>query len=246
MYGLIGKKLGHSFSEKFFTNKFAKEGIDETYKLLPIPSIDHLPKLIEEFPELKGLNVTIPYKQEVIPYLTSLSPEAHKIGAVNVILIERKLDKLSLKGYNSDCIGFKDSIKKLLRPDIKKALILGTGGASKAVEYVLKDLGIIVTFVSRNPIDNQVSYKELNNNIISENLLIINATPLGMFPEISKFPPIPYEFLTPRHICYDLVYNPGITEFMKKSKKYGAKIKNGLEMLEKQALVAWRIWNNNV
>lgn len=244
MYGLIGKRLGHSFSADFFNEKFKKESIEESYELLPIPSIDDLPRLISKHPDLKGLNVTIPYKEEVIEFLDTLSEEANKIGAVNVIKIERKNSDFYLKGYNSDCIGFRDSLIPLLREDIRKALVLGTGGASKAVRYVLDSLGIESILVSRNPKNGQLSYHELTDEIIKNHPLIVNTTPLGMWPKIDEAPPIPYESLTPAHICYDLVYNPEETAFMKKAHANGAKVKNGLEMLHLQALAAWEIWNN--
>lgn len=244
MYGLIGKKIGHSFSADFFNKKFADEGIDNSYKLFPLPTIEDFPQLIKEKPELEGLNVTIPYKQQVIPFLDALSEEAAEIGAVNVIKIERKSGKIFLKGYNSDSIGFRDSLKPLLRPEIKNALVLGTGGASKAVEYILRKFGIKVTFVSRTPKEGQFSYADLDKKIIEDNLLIVNTTPLGMFPDIDSCPDVPYQFITPRHICYDIIYNPAETEFLKRAKEKGATVKNGQEMLVKQALGAWEIWDN--
>ena len=243
MYGLIGKKLGHSFSADFFNEKFKREGIDNRYYLFEIPSITDFPTLLKENPQLEGLNVTIPYKQEVIPYLDSLSEEASEINAVNVIKFIKEGDKTVLKGYNSDCIGFKESLEPLLHPAIRKGLILGTGGASKAVAYVLNKLGIGYKFVSRNPQPGQFSYEDLDDQVIREHLLIVNTTPLGMYPAIENCPPIPYQFLTKDHICYDLVYNPEQTLFMKLSKEEGATVKNGLEMLYLQAIEAWRIWN---
>ena len=242
MYGLIGKKLIHSFSADFFNKKFQQEGINEEYRLFPIPDLDDLPLLLALNPDLKGLNVTIPYKQKVIPYLSELSEEAKNIGAVNVIKVVYKNEKIILKGYNSDCIGFKNSLVPLLNNDIKKALILGTGGASKAVAYVLECLGIAYKFVSRSPKEGQLSYSELSSDVLSKTLLIVNTTPLGMFPKVDEYPPIPYHLLTPKHLCYDLVYNPEETQFMKIARSYGAKVKNGLEMLELQALAAWDIW----
>ena len=242
MYGLIGKKLGHSFSADFFNNKFAREGINDHYYLFPLEEISEFPHLLLENPDLEGLNVTIPYKQQLIPYLNSLSEEAEKIGAVNVIKFQRDGKDLKLIGYNSDCIGFKISLLPLLHDKIKKALVLGTGGASKAVSYVLKNLGLEVNFVSRKPGENLLTYEDLDQDIMKENLLIVNTTPLGMFPEIESYPPIPYHFLTPLHVCYDLVYNPLETLFMKKASEQGAVVKNGLEMLEQQALAAWDIW----
>lgn len=242
-YGLIGKKLVHSFSADFFNHKFQKEGLSDEYQLLPISSIELFPSLLIKYPHLKGINVTIPYKQEIIPFLTDLSEEARAIGAVNVIKILKEGNELFLKGYNSDVIGFKNSLLPLLRPDIKKALVLGTGGASKAVFYVLKNLGIKVTFVSRKKSDNAISYEDINEELMNENLLIVNTTPLGMFPESDKFPPIPYQFISPNHVLYDLIYNPQETVFMKKGRDQGAIVKNGLEMLELQAIGSWDIWN---
>lgn len=243
MYGLIGKKIGHSFSAEFFNKKFEKEGIDEHYSLFPLETINDFTLLLEKNPDLKGLNVTIPYKEQIIPFLDSLSDEAIEIGAVNVIKFIKDNDSTYLKGYNSDSIGFKKSILPLLRKDIDKALILGTGGASKAVDYVLRNLGIETTLVSRNPKKNQLSYNQLDESVISENKLIVNTTPLGMYPDVESYPPIPYDLLTSDHICYDVVYNPEETEFIKRAKERGAIVKNGIEMLHQQALSAWDIWN---
>lgn len=241
MYGLIGYPLGHSFSANFFNKKFTEENIPEKYNLFPLESIDLLPELLKKYPELKGLNVTIPYKQSVMRYLNSLSQEADEIGAVNVIKIFKDG---SLKGYNSDAIGFKNTIKPLLKPYMKKALVLGTGGASKAVVYVLKNLGLTVLSVSRNAKDNVISYSDITPDIIQTHHVIVNTTPLGMWPDIEKAPDIPYQLLSPLHLCYDLVYNPEITSFMQKSHENGATVKNGLDMLHGQALAAWDIWNN--
>lgn len=243
MYGLIGKKIGHSFSAQFFNEKFKREGIPEEYFLFPLENISLLPELIETHSELKGLNVTIPYKSSVIPYLNRLSDEAKAMGAVNVIKIIRNKDNVELVGYNSDSIGFRESLLPILRHDIKKALVLGTGGASKAVEYVLSNLGIKVTKVSRTPKENELRYDELSKEIMEENLLIVNTTPLGMFPDVDTMPPIPYNFLTPDHICYDVVYNPIETKFLKESTKAGALTKNGIDMLHLQAIGAWNIWS---
>lgn len=243
MYGLIGEKLGHSFSADFFNKKFKREGIEESYRLFPIPRIEELPKLISSFQDLKGLNVTIPYKQAVIPYLSYISPEAREIGAVNTIKIVRNGSNIILAGYNSDCIGFQNSLTPLLNKKIKRALVLGTGGASKAVVYVLNKLGITPTLVSRNPKNNELNYSQLDKDLIASNLLIVNTTPLGTFPDTESCPPIPYHLLSKDHLCYDLVYNPEVTKFMKECEKYGAKVKNGLEMLHLQALASWDFWN---
>ena len=243
MFGLIGKKLGHSFSAFFFNDKFKREGIDESYHLFPLKHIEDLPDLLAGHSDLKGLNVTIPYKQEVIRFLDSISDEAQKIGAVNVIKIENDNKGKKLCGFNTDYIGFEESLKPLLHQGVKKALILGTGGASKSVAYVLSKLNIEGKFVSRHPSDEELSYMDLDEKIIRENLLIVNTTPLGMYPNIEGCPDIPYKGITPEHICYDLIYNPGETLFMKKCKEQGATVKNGMEMLEFQAKAAWHIWN---
>lgn len=242
-FGLIGKKLGHSFSKKYFTEKFDKEGItDCEYQLFELADISEFPGLIKEQPSLCGLNATIPYKQEVMPYLDELSTAAQRIGAVNVIRFE---NDGKLVGHNSDYIGFKISLEKFLNgAKPQKALILGTGGASKAVKAALEDLGITPQFVSRTSGENQLAYKELSEEILSSHRLIVNTTPLGMFPQVEEFPAIPYQFLTSSHFCYDLVYNPETTAFMKKSAEHGAKTINGLEMLIGQAEAAWEIWND--
>lgn len=243
MYGLIGKKIGHSFSAEFFNKKFKREGVNNTYNLFPLESIDEFPKLLKEKPEIQGLNVTIPYKIEIIPFLDYLSPDAKEIGAVNVIKIERSDEGTWLGGYNSDYIGFLESLKPYLNDKIKNALVLGTGGASKAVAYALKKLNIKPTFVSRNPDKEELSYSQLDEGILSENFLIVNTTPLGMFPDVSTYPSIPYHLLTPQHVCYDLVYNPLKTEFLRRCEEQGTTVVNGIEMLELQALAAWDIWN---
>ncbi len=241
MYGLIGKPLGHSFSATFFNKKFSEENIPECYNLFPLDSIEELPALLKSHPDLKGLNVTIPYKQAVIPFLNSLSQEASEIGAVNVIKINKDG---TLAGYNSDAIGFQTTISPLLKPHMKKALVLGTGGASKAVVYVLKKLGLEVQSVSRTAKNGVISYSDLTPEVISAHHIIVNTTPLGMWPEVDNAPDIPYNLLTPLHLCYDLVYNPEVTSFMKRSEAYGATVKNGLDMLHGQALAAWEIWND--
>lgn len=244
MYGLIGYPLGHSFSAGFFNEKFQKENIPEHYSLFPIASIDELETLIESHPDLKGLNVTIPYKQQILSYLSSISEDAKAIGAVNVVKISHEDGKTCLHGYNSDAIGFRNSLLPLLKPDMKKALVLGTGGAAHAVCHVLSELGIHVTSVSRHKSPGAITYADITKEMLSENLLIVNTTPLGMWPHTDHCPDIPYHFLSDRHLCFDLIYNPGITKFMEESEKYGATVKNGLEMLHLQALGAWEIWNS--
>lgn len=243
-YGLIGYPLKHSFSVNYFNEKFNSEGIDAEYVNFEIPSINELPDVIKDNPNLKGLNVTIPYKEKVISYLDELDKDAQAIGAVNVIkIIRQPKGKYKLIGYNSDIIGFTESIEPLLEPHHKKALILGTGGASKAVFHGLKNLGIEVKYVSRTPAAEMLSYEELTPEIMAEYTIIVNGTPVGMYPKVDFCPDIPYEYLTPNHLLYDLLYNPNVTLFMKKGEQYGAKTKNGLEMLLLQAFAAWEIWH---
>lgn len=248
-YGLIGFPLKHSFSSKFFTEKFEKENINAEYLNFEIEDILQIREIILFNQHLLGLNVTIPYKKEVIPFLNELSPEAEKIGAVNVVKIERRPNDMyfyNLIGHNTDHIGFKKSIEPLLKPEIhKKALILGTGGAAKSVKYALEEMNIDCKYVSRSSDKNQFTYTTLNSETLSEYTVIVNCTPLGTFPETDKCPDIPYECLTPHHLLYDLVYNPAETLFLKKGKEKGAQTKNGAEMLEIQALEAWKIWNKD-
>lgn len=243
-FGLTGYPLGHSFSKKYFTEKFEKEGIEDCeYELYPLEDIEELPELIKSEKGLIGLNVTIPYKQQVIKFLDEIDPKAEQIGAVNTIKIQGK----KLKGYNTDYIGFKESLVKLVGPNPmpEKALILGTGGASKAVKAALEDLGIEFQFVSRNPADGELSYEDLNTqySILNTAKLIINTTPLGMAPNTEALPDLPYHQLTEHHYLYDLVYNPLITAFMQKGIDARCWVKNGLEMLYGQAEAAWEIWN---
>ena len=240
-FGLIGKNISYSFSKKYFTEKFSKELFNDcTYENFDIESLDEFPNILKNNPDLKGLNVTIPYKEQILPLLDKLSENATKIGAVNVI---RFTKKGKLKGYNSDWYGFKKSLEPLLQPHHKKALILGTGGASKAVAFALDQLGIFYTFVSREASQNAIDYSLINATTFDNFQIIINCTPLGTSPNTKEFPPIPYEFFTPKHIAFDLIYNPEETKFLKKAKKKGAITKNGLEMLIFQAEKAWRIWN---
>lgn len=240
-FGLIGKDISYSFSKKYFTEKFSKELFDDcTYENFDIPTIEEFPNVLKENPDLKGLNVTIPYKEAIIPFLDTMSDKAFRIGAVNVI---RFTKKGNLKGYNSDWYGFKKSLEPLLQPHHKKALILGTGGASKAVAFALDKLGIFYTFVSREATENAIDYNRINTTTFDNFQIIINCTPLGTSPNTKEFPPIPYEFFTEKHIAFDLIYNPEETQFLKKAKKKGATIKNGYEMLVFQAEKAWTIWN---
>ena len=244
-YGLIGYPLGHSFSRQFFTEKFAKEGIDAQYLNFEIPSIEEFPNIIKNNPELRGLNVTIPYKQQVTQYLDDISEEAKAIGAVNVVKVNRQqtTDNGQLIGYNSDVIGFVESIKPFLKPHHKKALILGTGGASKAIHYGLKEkLGIETLFVSRSAREGMITYEEVTTEVLKEYEVIVNCSPVGMFPHVDECPALPYEAINENHLLYDLVYNPLETLFMKKGAAQGATVKNGLEMLHLQAIASWEFW----
>ena len=243
-YGLIGYPLGHSFSKNFFNEKFHSEDIDAEYVNFEIPSIDEILKVVVSNPNLAGLNVTIPYKEQVMEYLDEIDEEAKSIGAVNVVKVEHNKGKIKLVGYNSDVIGFTQSIEPLLESHHKKALILGTGGASKAVHYALNKLGLQTLFVSRSPRDGQtITYEDLTPEIMDEYKVIVNCTPVGMYPKADECPNIPYECLTPAHLLYDLLYNPNTTLFMKKGSDNGAVVKNGIEMLLLQAFGSWDIWN---
>ena len=241
-FGLIGFPLGHSFSKKYFSEKFLLEGIDARYDLYELKSLD-------EFTELKvsenlcGLNVTIPYKQQIIPFLDEMDETAAEIGAVNVIKFIRNGNDLKLKGYNSDAIGFLQSIRPYLKPHHNKALILGTGGASLAFDYTLRKLGIETTFVSRTPAEGQLSYSDLSETVLNEYPIILNASPVGTFPDVERFPDIPYQYLTSRHLLFDAVYNPAETLFLQKGKAQGTTVLNGEGMLTGQAEAAWKIWN---
>lgn len=243
IYGLIGYPLGHSFSQDFFNQKFESENIDAQYINFEIADIDEFHNVVRNNPSLAGLNVTIPYKQQVIDMLDEMDAEAQEIGAVNVIKFIRRNGKLTLKGYNSDIVGFRDSIAPMLEDDHRKALVLGTGGASRAVCYALKSLGIESQLVSRSRRPGILSYEDLTPEIIDTHKVIVNTTPLGMYPHVDECPDIPYNLLTDRHLCYDLLYNPDVTMFMKRSADAGATVKNGLEMLLLQAFAAWNIWN---
>ena len=238
-FGLIGFPLGHSFSRGFFTEKFAREGIDAEYVNFEIPDASMLLDVIRDNPELRGLNVTLPHKQAVIPLLDELSDEAREIGAVNVIRIRDG----KLKGFNSDIIGFTDSIRPLLQPHHKKALVLGTGGASKAICVGLNRLGIEWTYVSRSPREGMLTYEDITAETLQQYTVIVNCTPVGMFPKVDAAPAIPYELLTPQHLLFDCVYNPEDTLFMQKGRAQGATVKNGLEMLHLQAEASWKFWN---
>ena len=251
-YGLIGYPLGHSFSRKFFTEKFEKEGIDAQYLNFEILSIEEFPEIIKNNPELRGLNVTIPYKQQVMQYLHNISEEASAIGAVNVVRVRDG----HLTGFNSDVIGFVNSIRPLLKPHHKKALILGTGGASKAIRYGLEEkLGMETAFVSRHKPDGSphkggdvrrtervFTYDDITPETLQTYPVIVNCSPVGMYPHVDECPALPYEAMNENNLLYDLVYNPLETLFMKKGAEQGATVKNGLEMLHLQAIASWKFW----
>ncbi|MDE6317456.1 MAG: shikimate dehydrogenase [Muribaculaceae bacterium] len=243
IYGLIGYPLTHSFSQRYFNQKFEAEGINARYLNFELPDIGDLMEVVSEYPNLSGLNVTIPYKEQVIQYLDEMDEDAEKIGAVNVIKLIRTKGELKFKGYNSDIIGFSDSMIPLLNERRKKALVLGTGGASKAVVRGLENLGVTPTLVSRTPRKGVITYADLTPGIMADNLIIVNTTPLGMYPHVDECPDIPYDCLTKEHLCYDLLYNPDVTLFMRRASEHGAEVKNGLEMLLLQAFAAWNIWN---
>jgi shikimate dehydrogenase len=239
VYGLIGYPLTHSFSSQYFQRKFAGEGIDAQYRAFELTTILEFPALLESTPDLKGLNVTIPYKAAILPYLDRLSEAAMVIGAVNCIDIENN----KLAGYNTDVIGFSESLKPLLKDPHTNALVLGTGGSSLAVKYVLEALDIEYVTVSRTKKAECITYKELTTSLIKAYPLIINTTPVGMYPNTESFPELPYEGITEHHLLFDLVYNPEETKFLSLGKERGATVKNGLEMLHLQAEASWRIWN---
>ncbi|MCC8035497.1 MAG: shikimate dehydrogenase [Rikenellaceae bacterium] len=243
VFGLIGYPLGHSFSKKYFTDKFSAQGIqDAMYENFPLEDISMFPGLLEENPEIAGLNVTIPYKEKIIPYLDELSPEAARIGAVNCISLEEG----KLTGHNTDAWGFRCSLLEFIGSRKPKALILGTGGASKAVKYVLEESGMDFLTVSRTEGPGRITYPRLDEGVIAAHKLIINTTPLGTFPDTDSCPDIPYHLLTPEHRLYDLVYNPRQTEFMKRGMARGARTVNGYAMLSGQAERAWEIWNGRI
>lgn len=250
-FGLIGFPLGHSFSAGYFAEKFRREHIDATYENFPMSSLDGLRSMIELSDDICGLNVTIPYKQDVMPLLDELSDDAQAIGAVNVIVVGRTPSAsgttITLKGYNSDVIGFADSLRPLLRPFHRKALVLGTGGASCAVIAALRKMDIETLCVSRRkqevycgaPV---ITYAEVDDEVLASHLVVVNCTPLGMSPKTEQAPDIPYGSITASHLVYDLIYNPAETLFLKKAAAQGATVKNGLEMLHRQAEASWRFW----
>ncbi len=243
-YGLIGYPLGHSFSAGYFNKKFEEQKRDAVYSNYEIADIKEIEQVLAENPELKGLNVTIPHKQHVMPYLAEISPEAKAIGAVNVVKVMHQPDgKVVLKGYNSDVIGFMRSIEPLLKPIHKKALILGTGGASLAIDYGLKKLGLETLKVSRRAQEGMITYDDITAETLREYPVIVNCSPVGMYPHVDECPQLPYEAMNEETLLYDLVYNPEETLFLKKGSEQGATVKNGLEMLILQAIASEEFWN---
>lgn len=241
-FGLIGKTLKHSFSKNFFEQKFAaQKNNDCSYENFELQSINELPELIKNQPHLCGLNVTIPYKEEVLQFLDDKNDVVKKINACNCI----KISNARLSGYNTDALAFKRSLHPKLQPHHQCALILGSGGASKAVQYALQEMSIDFLIVSRHKIQNQLGYEDVSENLIRNNHIIINTTPLGMFPNINNDPPIPYEAITSQHLLYDLIYNPAKTKFLEKGEQQGAQIINGHQMLILQAEESWKIWNDS-
>lgn len=241
-YGLLGYPLGHSFSARFFAEKFRSEGIDAEYVNFEMPAVDGLREFVAADPALCGLNVTIPHKQAVIPRLDALTDEARAIGAVNVIAIDRREDGLRLVGANTDAVGFRRSLELLLRPCHRRALVLGTGGASRAVVYVLRQLGIEPCYVSRTERPGAFTYASLTPDVVRAHRIIVNCSPVGMYPHTDECPALPYGALTEEHLLYDLIYNPEETLFMRRGRERGATVKNGMEMLRLQALAAWDVW----
>ena len=246
-FGLIGHRLGYSFSRNFFTEKFADENLSEhEYVNFELDSINEFPGIFEQGKEICGLNCTIPYKQQIMQFLDEIDPEAAQIGAVNTVKITFSNGKRHLKGFNTDIYGFENSLRPMLNEKHKKALILGTGGASKAIKHILNKLQIefVSASIEDQLFENEIRYNQIDEELLMEYLIIIQATPLGTFPNVDACPNIPYQFISADHVCFDLVYNPEETLFLKKAKAQGAKTKNGLEMLHLQAIRAWEIWNS--
>lgn len=246
-YGLIGYKLGHSFSRNFFTEKFKTEGLEDyEYVNFELDSIEEFPAIFDQDKAICGLNCTIPYKQQIMQYMNEIDEEAAEIGAVNTVKVIHQNGKRILKGFNTDLYGFENSLRPMLEDKHQKALILGTGGASKAIKYLFDKIGIgYLSATTKEELgEKEIGYNQLTEELMNEYLIIINATPLGTFPKVDTCPDIPYQFVGPDHVLYDLVYNPAETLFLKKGNEQGAKTKNGLEMLHLQALKSWEIWND--
>lgn len=243
IYGLIGYPLGHSFSVEYFSKRFSDGKIDAEYRNFPLEEVSQFEQLVKREPGLAGLNVTVPYKQKILPFLDALDRTARTIQAVNTIKFCRKDNHLALLGYNTDVIGFERSLKEHLKPDHQQAIVLGTGGSSKAIVFVLEQLGIEYRMISRSRGEGVVTYEDLDPALVAQSSLIINTTPLGMHPEVDGCPDIPYEAITPDHLMFDLVYNPEKTQFLSRGKALGATIVNGYNMLVYQAEASWEIWN---
>jgi len=238
-YGLIGRTLTHSFSKNYFTKKFEENGIANcVYDNFELATINDFPQLLQKYPDLRGLNITIPYKEDILPFLSNSNGIVKEVGACNCI----RLDGETITGYNTDVIGFWRSLQPKLKPHHKKALVLGTGGAAKAIRYVLQQLGIDYRMVSRRKGLEEMGYEDLGEEVLANYHLVINTTPLGMYPNVDADPPIPYEYLTGKHFLYDVIYNPAKTKFLAEGEKRGAQICNGYEMLIEQAEESWRIW----
>jgi shikimate dehydrogenase len=244
-FGLIGYPLDHSFSEAYFKEKFKREGINAQYRNFPLESIDQFKDLVSKYPDLNGINVTIPYKESILPFLDALSQTARAVKAVNTICFCRKDKLLALVGHNTDIIGFRKSLEENLVKVPSKAMVLGTGGSAKAVIHVLKEMELKITRVSRTAGEGRLTYQELNKDMVAEHLLIVNTTPLGMYPDTGSAPEIPYEGVGKDHLLFDLVYNPPETKFLSMGKTRQARIVNGTDMLTYQAEAAWDIWNRN-
>lgn len=242
-FGLLGHPLSHSFSKSFFANKFEKEHIDAVFENFDLSELSGFRRLFLDSKDLVGMNVTIPYKQQVIRYLDRLDESALRIGAVNVIKVIRTEERIELVGYNSDYIGFRDSIQPMLQINHTRALILGTGGASKAVVYALNQLGLETQYVSRTRGEGVLSYEDITPHVLAQYQVVVNCSPVGMYPDLDQKPALPYECVDAGYLFYDLVYNPPLTLFLAEAQKHGAVVKNGQDMLVGQALEAWRIWN---
>ena len=246
-FGLIGYRLGYSFSKGFFTDKFEKEGLtDYEYVNFELDSISEFPEIFKKNDHIAGLNCTIPYKQQIMSYLDEIDEEAKQVGAINTVKVIRTGEQVQLKGFNTDIYGFENSLMPMLTEKHKKALILGTGGASKAIKHILNKNGIsyLSASIEEELADQEIRYEQIDESVLKEHLIIINATPLGTFPKVDTCPSIPYESITADHVLFDLVYNPEQTLFLKKGLEQGATTKNGLEMLHLQAIKAWEIWNS--
>lgn len=242
-YGLIGYPLGHSFSKGYFTDFFSREGINAEYKNFELPQIDDLLQVLEHEPHLQGFNVTIPYKRQIFRFLDEVDPAAEAIGAVNVVKVKREQEGVYLKGYNTDVVGFSESIRSLLQPHHTHALVLGTGGASKAVHYALQQLGLVTTAVSRTRGEHILAYADLTPEVLAQYKVIVNTTPLGMHPKMDECPALDYSVINDQYLLFDVIYNPDKTLFLQRGEQAGATICNGMDMLIGQAKAAWRIWN---